>query len=1303
MRTSRIRPRSSTFLTWTGCLLLTLTSISNAGPNTAGRWSPADNWGYIPVHMALLPGTGGFHSQVLWWEGKSQGVFRGGLWGWKTPTITGEKDCTAYPDSAFTAVVVDTPLSLIFCSSHAALGNGSVLISGGHENNRASGAIVEVGHNKAQTFNPFTRQWANVDSMEFRRWYGTNTIRPDGTVMTFSGSEFHHAWVWGGRTVPNGVPNTISTNLHRVKLLPDTDWESFPPSTSGSSLTGRDGHSTVPWNPLRNRVVIFGGRDANGNILSDGKMLYREGDPNFVNEYQYSWVTSWTATTPRMRHSAAMTNNTMFVFGGRTSSTIVLARLAQFASTSPTAGTWTDSITSTGTVPSARYGHSAVAFNPGSGWNMYVFGGAGSNDLPIDNDLYVLDCANLSWTTPTVLADSATGTKPIARHGQVLVLDPAPRGHRGSAGQRRMVLFGGQDGSGNRLDDLWVLWLPTSPGGDFEWQKLTVQGTGSQRPSARSYFGADCDRSFARLVLFGGDTGAGNSDNQLWSVDFSNLTKYQSKTSGLIWWERGADHPSLGLSGQTLTYFPQDGFVAQPEKVDPATGSYSTLASGTRKLQQWYPFMFTMPNGNLFEAGPRYYTHILNPTTSTWSNFPVDSAQSLFTGGSAVMYAPGSFMKTGSRDTDCCIGGATSGTTQYITINSAQTDTPWITGSSSMLPRVNHNLTLLPNETVIATGGMGEFGNEENQSPQYVPQIWNPSTKTWSGSTTLEADPKIRGYHSTALLLPDGRILSSGGNSGDPGSQAASDARTGNVFCPPYLFNSQGSLATRPIMPSGAPAHLSWGSAFGFCNVASASTISKVILVRTSTVTHGFNPDQRILRLTTEYDPDCKVLTVHAPADGNLAPPGYYMLFVLNSTGVPSIAKWVEVGEPDGIDPDPCICLGGGFALVSGLEEAGWGEPSALTARTIDGLLSPKGLRIRSDLASKGNEFYDLKLSVDKGGKAALDEVRLVAVDHVREEEVFATNDGFVAGESNDLASFGVEGPSGTQTLTPQMLEERLLSASDIVYCDLGGSGGGVSRLVIEARGELASSKEAGESPNTTLHVEAWRGNRWREVESIPLSSGYDESLISSPGADRFRLRFDNSARIRRLAVVRHATQVTHPRTLELVRAMHSNGEDVKAALGTPDTHSTIVDGEQAIELRFAGGPIEEGMVRDWFLVASGSSDAPYRSPEARFEVPVEPPQAAVFAMGAAVPNPTSGSTTLHFSLGSAGPVSIGIFDVAGRRIRAFPERTMPAGPADQAWDCLDDRGSEVAGGVYFVRIRAQGWSGETKVILLRR
>src|SRR5262249_3032204 len=142
-----------------------------------------------------------------------------------------------------------------------------------------------------------------------------------------------------------------------------------------------------------------------------------------------------------------------------------------------------------------------------------------------------------------------------------------------------------------------------------------------------------------------------------------------------------------------------------------------------------------------------------------------------------------------------------------------------------------------------------------------------------------------RVYHATALLLPDGRVLSAGsGRFG--GSGPGADHLNAEIYSPPYLFNGP-----RPTITS-APPSVTYGSAFSVSTPDSAQ-ISKVALVRNGSVTHSFNGGQRYLELS--FQKVAGGLTVTAPADGNLAPPGYYMLYILNASGVPSVAAMVQV------------------------------------------------------------------------------------------------------------------------------------------------------------------------------------------------------------------------------------------------------------------------------------------------------------------------------------------------------------------------------------------------------------------------
>ena len=151
--------------------------------------------------------------------------------------------------------------------------------------------------------------------------------------------------------------------------------------------------------------------------------------------------------------------------------------------------------------------------------------------------------------------------------------------------------------------------------------------------------------------------------------------------------------------------------------------------------------------------------------------------------------------------------------------------------------------------------------------------MWDPATENW---TTMASQQFPRLYHSGAVLLPDGRVLTVGGN----------NVQQTEVYEPPYLFKG-----ARPTINS-APASVNYGQTF-FVETPNATGITQVTWIALSSVTHSFNMNQRINRLS--FSQVAGGLNVVAPSNANLAPPGYYMLFILNGNGVPSVAKIVRI------------------------------------------------------------------------------------------------------------------------------------------------------------------------------------------------------------------------------------------------------------------------------------------------------------------------------------------------------------------------------------------------------------------------
>jgi galactose oxidase-like protein/Kelch motif protein len=268
---------------------------------------------------------------------------------------------------------------------------------------------------------------------------------------------------------------------------------------------------------------------------------------------------------------------------------------------------------------------------------------------------------------------------------------------------------------------------------------------------------------------------------------------------------------------------------------------------------------------------------VLDIATQTWS--AVDPASAV-DGGSSAMYAPGKILKSGrSVDPDQPVIPSTA-TTYVLDMN--QSTPAWRQTASMNFARTYHTLTLLPDGTVLATGGGPNTDALGVDNAVLAAELWSPATETW---TTLASMQRPRLYHSTALLLPDARVLVLGGGRFN-GGDAPTDQKSSEIFSPPYLFKG-----ARPVITS-APTTATYGAGISV-QTPDAASIGSVVLMKLGTVTHSFNTNQRIVPLA--FIASAGTLSVQAPANANLAPPGHYMLFILNTNGVPSVASIVQL------------------------------------------------------------------------------------------------------------------------------------------------------------------------------------------------------------------------------------------------------------------------------------------------------------------------------------------------------------------------------------------------------------------------
>jgi hypothetical protein len=314
-----------------------------------------------------------------------------------------------------------------------------------------------------------------------------------------------------------------------------------------------------------------------------------------------------------------------------------------------------------------------------------------------------------------------------------------------------------------------------------------------------------------------------------------------------------------------------------PEIYDPVVNSWTKLTNANNPFET-YPFIFMLSDGRILHVGGSEYatdTDVLDLTSQTWS--VIDDR--LIDGGSATMYLPDKIMKAGSA-TDSQNTGPSSNTT--FVLDMSQPLPKWQQTASMTYARSFMNLTELPDGSVLATGGESDKDGGNISNAVYAAELWSPATQTW---TTMASMHTPREYHSTALLLPDGRVVESGMGA-DFGN--VPDQQTAEFFSPPYLFKG-----ARPTIAM-APSLIHYGATFSV-TTPDAATIQKAVLIRLGAATHFFDQNTRYVPLTMQVGTG--TLTLTAPADGKSAPPGYYMLFIVNSAGVPSVAPILQLGS----------------------------------------------------------------------------------------------------------------------------------------------------------------------------------------------------------------------------------------------------------------------------------------------------------------------------------------------------------------------------------------------------------------------
>ncbi|MBS1809999.1 MAG: discoidin domain-containing protein [Acidobacteria bacterium] len=422
------------------------------------------------------------------------------------------------------------------------------------------------------------------------------------------------------------------------------------------------------------------------------------------------------------------------------------------------------------------------------------------------------------------------------------------------------------------------------------WNPQTNQITTVNHNSHAMFCGIPVMLEDGRIFVNGGD-----GNNNLTSA-FDFRTNVWARLENM---NRGRWYPgTVALpNGKVFTALGEPGDI-YPEIWTPGAGW--TLLTGANLQapvlnfsgyqKNWLPYLHLAPNGLIFHTGPTQQMNWINfngngsVTDSGLDNswYPKYSA--------SVMYNEGKILVTGGH-----INGDTQAATNQamtIDINGAVATK---TATTSMAnARKFHNAIVLPTGEVMVIGGNTSGIEFSDQGTILTPEVWNPTTQAWRPMANISVP---RNYHSVALLMPDGRVWSGGGGL----CACAADHPDHQVFTPPYLYNADGTLAQRPAI-TAAPSTTAAGRNIA---VQASAGITKFSLIKMSGLTHNLNSDLHYLQVpfTTEA-PGQYQLTLHSNI--NVLTPGYWMLFAINSNGVPSVAKVIQIftnGAPRITDP----------------------------------------------------------------------------------------------------------------------------------------------------------------------------------------------------------------------------------------------------------------------------------------------------------------------------------------------------------------------------------------------------------------
>ncbi len=393
--------------------------------------------------------------------------------------------------------------------------------------------------------------------------------------------------------------------------------------------------------------------------------------------------------------------------------------------------------------------------------------------------------------------------------------------------------------------------------------------------------------------------GGRNQGNSPWTTLFNyrdnQWNSAQNMASGGRWYPTTL---TMG-NGNIMTALGSSRNTRNPDLWDPVDGwrvlngiDFINMRqrNNERGRDNSFPLLSVAPNGNVYH----YWDQVENQMVSASGNGSSRSANpdsdENHAGGVQLTYDVGKLLITGRNDGSWG-GNATGAESDAFTVD-LNGGVPVIRGTSDMKhKRKYHQLIPLPTGEVLVIGGNTTGAKFRDSGSVMEPEIWNPQTGQWRPMANMAVP---RDYHSTALLLTDGRVLTAGGGYSSGDANSSGTHQDAQLFSPPYLFASNGSLAAKPTV-TAANAIVDTG---GVLPVTTTGSVEYFSMIRMSATTHAMNTDARFYKPAfTQTSDGAYDVVIHQ--NPNVSIPGYWMLFAVDANGVPSDAQVIRVSALD--------------------------------------------------------------------------------------------------------------------------------------------------------------------------------------------------------------------------------------------------------------------------------------------------------------------------------------------------------------------------------------------------------------------